>query len=110
MPVKTIKKTENIIKKSSSLSSIEKTKILGLISTLKKEISVLSRTHKEDAQSIAGFTYLSSHEAVRKSKKPGLFDLSLKGLAESIKEFEQSHPVLVKNINNFINTLSNMGI
>jgi hypothetical protein len=77
---------------------------------LKTEISKLSKTSAEDAQSITGFTEVSIHEAMREEKNPQLLKLSLKGLSTSVERFENSHPKLVGIVNSICNTLSNIGI
>ena len=81
-----------------------------LLSASKTEVSQLSKTDAEDAQSIIGFTKVSIHEAIREEKNPKLFKLSLEGLSTSAKRFENSHPRLVGIVNSICNTLSNIGI
>ena len=80
------------------------------VDTLKQEVASLSQTHGEQAQSIAGFTELSAHEATRTSQNPDLLRLSLQGLNSSVEGFEQSHPKLVQTVNNISSTLANLGI
>jgi hypothetical protein len=98
------------IQKESSVTKQTKTELLGLLSTLEAEITKLSKTHSEHAQSITGFMERSSHEATRREKNPELLKLSLTGLTESVKGFEASHPQLVKVINNICTVLANMGV
>ena len=98
------------IKKATSLNDERKKELLDLLSTLKTEVSHLSKTDAEDAQSITGFTEVSIHEAIRKKKNPQLLNLSVKGLSTSVKRFENSHPKLVRIVNSICNTLSNLGI
>src|SRR4030066_455754 len=95
---------------SKSLKDERKKELLDLLSTLKSEVSQLSKTDAEDAQSIIGFTDVSIHEAIREEKHPQLLNLSLKGLSTSVKRFENSHPKLVGIVNSICNTLSNIGI
>ena len=66
-----------------------------MLGTLKSEVAELSKTHGEEAQSIAGFTELSAHEATRTEQNPELLRLSLEGLGSSVQSFERSHPRLV---------------
>jgi len=77
---------------------------------LRTEVSHLSKIDAEDAQSIAGFTEVSIHEAIREDKNPQLLKLSLKGLSTSVKSFENSHPKLARIVNSICNSLSNIGI
>jgi hypothetical protein len=106
----TIQKIEARIQGSDAIKDDRRRELLDLLGTLKSEVADLSTTHGEQAQSIAGFTELSTHEATRAEQNPQLLDLSLQGLASSVKEFEGSHPRLVQIVNSISNTLSNLGI
>ena len=110
MVEETITQIEERIKKANSLNDERKRELLDLLSTLRTEVSHLSKTDAEDAQSIAAFTEVSIHEAIREEKNPKLLDLSLKGLSTSVKRFENSHPKLVRIVNSICDTLSNIGI
>jgi len=70
----------------------------------------LSKTHAEQAESIAGFTEVSAREATREQQNPQLLKLSLEGLNSSVEEFENSHPKLVHIVNSISTTLANLGI
>ena len=106
----TISKIEAKLKDTGSISEESKRDLAGLLATLKTEITALSKTHAEQAQSIAGFTQTSTHEAIREEKNPELLKLSLEGLATSAQGFEESHPSLVQIVNRICTTLSNIGI
>lgn len=106
----TISKIEVKLQNSNSLKAEHRAELLNLVSTLKAEIASLSRTHDEQAQSIAGFAELSTHEATREEKNPELLKLSVQGLSSSVEGFEKSHPQLVGLVNRIATTLSNMGI
>jgi hypothetical protein len=106
----TITQIEARVKKADSLKDEKKRELLDLLSTLKMEVSELSKTHAEHTQSIAGFTELSVHEAIREEKNPQLLKLSLQGLSTSAEGFEGSHPKLVGIVNSICLTLSNIGI
>ena len=80
------------------------------MSKLKSEIGRLSVTHGEQAKSIAGFTEVAAHEAMRKEKSQKLLELSLEGLSPSVKGFELSHPKLVEVANELSLLLARMGI
>ncbi len=110
MVEETITQIEARIKKAESLDDQRKKELLELLSTLKTEVSKLSKTDAEDALSIAGFTEVSIYEAMRQQKNPQLLKLSLKGLSTSVERFENSHPKLVGIVNSICNTLSNIGI
>ena len=81
-----------------------------MLSTLKVEVSELSKTHAEQTRSITGFTEVSIHEAIREEKNPQLLKLSLEGLSTSVQGFETSHPKLVGVVNSICLTLSNIGV
>lgn len=106
----TVSQIEARIRSSESLREDRRQELLHLLGTLKAEVGDLSRTHGEQAQSIAGFTELSAHEATRTQQDPELLRLSLEGLRSSVTGFEQSHPRLVQIVNGVSQTLSNLGI
>ena len=106
----TITQIEARIEKAESLNDAKKKELLDLLSTLKVEVSELSKTHAEQTRSITGFTGVSVHEAIREEKNPQLLKLSLEGLSTSVKEFESSHPRLFGIVNSICQTLSNVGI
>jgi Mg2+ and Co2+ transporter CorA len=106
----TIRKIEARIESGESLSPERKSELLQLLGKLKSEVTELSKTHGEQAESIAGFTEQSAREATRSEQNPELLQLSLKGLASSVDGFEKSHPRLVQVVNTISNMLSNLGI
>ncbi|MGA2684329.1 MAG: DUF4404 family protein [Verrucomicrobiota bacterium] len=101
---------EEKIREAKSINEERKRELLQLLGTLKSEIVKLSRTHDEQAQSIAGFAELSAHEATRRQQNPQSLQHSLAGLRSSVEGFETSHPQLVRIVNSISNTLSNLGI
>lgn len=103
-------KIEEKLKQSAAVKENDKDELLALLNSLRTEITDLSKTHGEQAESIARFAELSAHEATRSEKSDDLVDLSIQGLATSIQGFEASHPRLVGVINAFCNYLTNMGI
>lgn len=106
----TVSKIEAKIQSSESIKDEKKRELLQLLGTLKSEVATLSETHGEEAESIAGFTEISTHEATRAEQNPELLELSLKGLSSSVEGFEKSHPQLVQIVNAISNMLSNLGI
>lgn len=106
----TINRIEERLRKADAVKDENKAELLALLSNLKSEIASLSNTDAEQAQSIAGFTAVSAHEATREDRNPELVELSLKGLASSVDGFEESHPKLVQAVNSICTTLSNLGI
>lgn len=106
----TIKELEARLSNANSIQEAQKQELLSLLTTLKAEVSHLSKTHGEQAQSIAGFTRVSTHEAIRREKDQKLIELALNGLGSSVVGFEKSHPNLVEIVNRICLTLSNLGI
>ena len=106
----TVGKIESRIESAGAISPERKQELLQLLGTLKSEVAELSKTHGEEAQSIAGFTEISAHEATRTEQNPTLLKLSLEGLSRSVAGFEKSHPRLVQIVNTISNMLSNLGI
>src|SRR5208337_3364525 len=106
----TIENIEKRIENADSLSYRDKQELLKLLSTLENEVVSLSKTHPEEAESITGFTGVSTHEATREEKNPQLVKLSIKGLTSSVDGFENSHEELVRIVNAFAVMLSSIGI
>ncbi len=106
----TIGKIEARIEGSDAIKEERRRELLQLLGTLKAEVADLSKTHGEQAQSIAGFTEVSAHEATRTEQNPELLKLSLEGLGSSVRELEETHPRLVQVVNSISNALSNLGI
>lgn len=106
----TMKKIKAKIQQDRSVTDKTKTELLSLLSVLETEVTELSKTHSEHAQSITGFIERSTHEATRRKKNPELLELSLVGLTASVKGFEASHQRLVADVNNICTVLANMGI
>jgi hypothetical protein len=106
----TIGKIESRIQTADSIKDEKRRELAELLATLKSEVAELSKTHSEQAESIAGFAELSAHEATRSEQNPELLKLSVTGLSTSVEEFEKTHPKLVQIANAISNTLSNLGI
>jgi hypothetical protein len=107
---KTICEIEAKIRSAEAVSEERKRDLIQLLARLKTEVGALSKTHTEQAESIAGFAQLSAHEATRGEQNLKLRDLSVRGLRSSVEGFEKSHPRLVEIVNRISNTLSNLGI
>ena len=106
----TIGKIEAKIQGADAIKEDKRSELIQLLGTLKSEVAELSKTHGEQAQSIAGFAELSTHEATRTEQNPHLLKLSLEGFSSSVAELRESHPRLVQIVNAISNTLSNLGI
>jgi hypothetical protein len=106
----TLERIESRISENQSLNPDQKAELQRLLATLKSEIGEVAESHADQAHSIAGFTQLSTHEAMREQRDPHLLKVSLEGLSSSVQGFESSHPRLVQIVNSIATTLSNMGI
>ena len=106
----TIENIEQRIEKADSIKPEDKEELMNLLSTLEAEVVSLSKTHPEHAESITGFTRVSTHEATREEKNPQLVKLSLNGLTSSVEGFENSHEELVRIVNRLAVMLSSVGI
>jgi uncharacterized protein (UPF0218 family) len=106
----TISQIEARITSARSLSETRRAELLKLIGQLKSEVTGLSRTHEEEAHSVAAFADVSTREAMRTSKNPELLQHSLDGLELSVTELEESHPKLVDVVNRIATALANVGI
>jgi len=106
----TLGQIEERVRLAETIPPQQRTELLELLASLKTEVSTLSQTHEDQANSIAGFTAVSAHEATRDEKNPELMNLSLRGLSHSVEGFEESHPKLVQAVNSICTTLSNLGI
>jgi Mg2+ and Co2+ transporter CorA len=106
----TIGKIEARIQSAEAIKDERRRELIQLLGTLKAEVAQLSKTHVEQAESIAGFAEVSTREATRTERNPQLLKLSLQGLSSSVAELEKSHPNLVQIVNAISNTLSNLGI
>ena len=107
---KTIAALEEKVRQLDSMEENNRAQLLTLLAALKTEIEELAKTRREEAESILGFTNVSTHETMRQDKNPHLVKLSLEGLASSVKGFETSHPTLVGTVNRICVMLSNIGI
>jgi Mg2+ and Co2+ transporter CorA len=107
---KTISEIEAQIGGAEAVSAERKQELLKLLGTLKTEVAELSKTHGEQADSIAGFAKVSAHEATRVDQNPQLRELSIQGFRSSAEGFEKSHPHLVQIVNSISKTLADLGI
>ena len=106
----TIRNIRERIEKADAMDDARKRELLGLVATLKTEVQALSKTQSEHAESITRFAELSTHEATRSEPDDHLVDVSLKGLAASVRKFEVTHPRLVDIVNRICASLADLGI
>jgi ABC-type nitrate/sulfonate/bicarbonate transport system substrate-binding protein len=105
-----MKRIEALLESSEQMDEAKRQELQELLDTLKEEMKDLAESHQEEAESIAGFTGVSTQQAVRKSPDPRLVSLSTEGLKTSVEGFEVSHPRLVSAVNSLCTFFANMGI
>ena len=71
----TLAEIEARLRQAESVKPETRDELLNLLGTLRSEMGALAKTHSEQAESIAGFTTVSAHEATRGEKNPELVDL-----------------------------------
>jgi hypothetical protein len=96
--------------KNAQLSDDKRAELNRLTAELKTELEALAHKDRETAESIAGFTHVATHEALRQRKNPELTAISQQGLQASVDSFELSHPRLFTAINAFVTSLSGIGV
>lgn len=106
----TMHKIETKIKNSVHITDENKKEYLSMLNTLRDEVEDLSRTQKDQAETITGFAGVSAHEATREDVNQDLLDISIDGLKTSVQGFETSNPKLVSIVNNVCSFLSSLGI
>jgi hypothetical protein len=106
----TITKIEGRIRASGTMDDSHRAELLKLLGELRGEIATLSKTHQEQAESIASFAEVSAQEATRETRNPETLRHSIGGLESSVGEFEKTHPQLVGIVNRIATMLANMGI
>ena len=106
----TISKIEARIDNSTAFDNAQRAELLKLLGQLKTEVGELSKTHQEQAESIASFAEISAREVTREERNPGLVEHSIGGLELSVEGVEKSHPQLVAVVNRIASMLANMGI
>ena len=105
-----MKRIEDLLDASDQMDDARRQELKMLLETLKKETKILAESHKEEAESIAGFTGITALQAVRKSPDPKLVSLSTEGLSASVEGFEVSNPRLVSVVNQLCTFFANLGI
>lgn len=106
----TLLQVKRRIEESESIQKEKKKELLDLLVRLQSEIETLELTDREQAESIASFTHLSTQEATRTNRSEPLSKLSVEGLSKTAEGFEVSHPRLVEIVNSICAALSNLGI
>jgi hypothetical protein len=103
-------KIETTLRDNASIPEATRQELLDLVAGLKAEVTPLLATHGETAHEIAGNAEAAVHASMKREEEPGEAERAVKGLANSVREFEATHPRLVAVVDQLALTLSNMGI
>ncbi|MEI7481067.1 MAG: DUF4404 family protein [Elusimicrobiota bacterium] len=106
----TLSRIESAIARIQAADGKEKAELVALLTKLKAELAALPESRLDDARSIAHFTETAAHEVTRGDKSVERKNLSISGIAYSVKGFEVSHPALVELANEICMMLARMGI
>lgn len=106
----TLSRVESAIARIQSGSYKDKTELVKLLNDLKAELSALPESRLDDARSVGYFTEAAAHEVTRPNGSVQLKNLSISGIAYSVKGFEVTHPKLVSVANELCMMLARMGI
>jgi hypothetical protein len=101
---------EKVQASAEALQREHRRELHQLLGLLRSELTELSKSHGEQAKSIAGFAKVAAHEATRTQPNPHLLELAIEGLEESGEEFEASHPRLVQIVGTLSTLVANMAI
>jgi hypothetical protein len=104
-----IEKTKSTIASADNIPADRKAELLDLLSKLKPAIAKVSKTHHDDARSIARLVEASAHETIRPEKKPEHTNRLLRELKRSADNFEASHPELTAFVTKYTAVLSALG-
>jgi hypothetical protein len=106
----TLSRIEAAIAKIQSRNSKEKAELVKLLNDLKSELAAVPESRSDDARSVGYFTEAAAHEVTRDNGSVQLKNLSISGIAYSVKGFEVTHPKLVSVANELCLILARMGI
>lgn len=106
----TIARIRRELEEAKNLSPERRQELLELIVQLRSEIAALSKDNPDQARSIAGFTQLSAHEAMRLERQPETMKNAIAGLESTVRGFEAAHPRLTEVVNRLAHVLSSLGI
>ena len=106
----TIQEIEARIHAAKHLSFLQKKELQILVGNLKEEVTHLSQTHFDEADSIASFAWLTAGEGLKDQANPKLMKIALDGIRASVEKFEKTHPGLTMTVNAISTYFSNLGI
>lgn len=106
----TLSRIEAAITRIQAGNSKEKAELVKLLKDLKSELAAVPESRADDARSVGYFTEAAAHEVSRDNGSAQLRNLSISGIAYSVKGFEATHPKMVSVANELCMILARMGI
>lgn len=106
----TILRIEAAINRLEELDKANAQELTGLFKKLRAEVEKLPESQQEKTSSMINFAQAAVHESTREVVDEKLKELSIKGLGDSVKSFEATHPVLVDTVNDICLMLARIGI
>lgn len=106
----TIRRIEARLQSSEAMPEATRAELLNLLATLKDEVAQLPAQNAAAVQSIVRAAEVSTEQAVAPARDEERYRGALDELADSVRDFEDSHPRLVQVVNNLANTLAGLGI
>lgn len=107
---RTMKRIEETLQAADKMDPKRREELLALMGDLKEEVETLATSHRDEAESIAALTRVSTHEAVQENPNARLVDISMEGLTASVDEFKASNPRLVSVVNEISTFFAGLGI
>jgi len=104
----TIRKVEESLR-GDPASPARKRELLGLLGELKSELAALGRAREAEARRIASLAR-AAHEAARAGGDPTQRRHAADRLAESVGEFEATHPRLTSIVEALAESLASAGL
>jgi len=106
----TIQRIEGRLRSAENMSEATRAELLKLLATLKSEVAHLPESKAAQAENIARAADVSTEQAVLARRDETSYRGTLDELADSVREFEDTHPKLVQIVNSLANALAGLGI
>lgn len=106
----TIQRIEARLRSAENMPEATRADLLNLLATLRQEVTGLPPSKTRQAENIARAADISTAQAVAETRNDESYQGSVNDLANSVREFEGSHPRLVQIVNNIANVLAGLGI
>jgi len=110
MTIETLNHLVELVVKSKTLSSRQRSDIGTHLEAISIEIQVLAAQNAQAAQSIGNFLTCAIYESTRDERTDALATAARKGMLFSFRPYETSHPKLVEHGYNLGNILSALGV